>query len=100
MRHTLLLNSPALDLGPHCSPASIAFLLRHIPLLQTVDGALSNLSEGILMFQNAPVLEGIQKEFDALCIQGASRLDQCPLDPEHLVSSLIPLPSSSNFIII
>jgi len=89
-----------LDLGPHCSPASIAFLLRHMPLLQTVDEARDNLAKGILIFQNAPILEGIQKEFDALCIQGASRLDQCPLDPDHPVSNLIPLPSSSNFIII
>ena len=78
----------------------MAFLLRHIPLLQTIDGAGGNLAEGVLLIQNASSLDEIQEEFyHQLFHQAASRLDRRFYRADHPVSSLIPLPLSCNLFI-
>lgn len=78
------------NLGSDCTPASMAFLLRHLPLLETVDGARGNLSKAVQLFRDAPILEGtIQMEFDQLCRNAASRR---PLN--YPISCSIPRPSS------
>lgn len=78
------------NLGSDCTPASMAFLLRHLPLLETVDGARGNLSKAVQLFRDAPILEGtIQMEFDQLCRNAASRR---PLN--YPISCSIPRSSS------
>ncbi len=64
-----------LSLGPDCSPASLAFLLRHLSLLEAVDDAHGNLSKAVLIYRDAPSLEGtlIQSQFNELCRQAARR---------------------------
>ncbi len=84
------------NLGSRCRPASLAFLLRHMPLLETVDDAWENLSKGVLLFQDAPDLKGTdtQNQFDELCRGAASRR---PLD-NPISNNIIPLSSSGNLI--
>jgi len=85
------------NLDLDCSAASLAFLLRHIPLLQTVSCARrGNLSKAVLIYRDAPNLEGtqLQSQFNELCRQAASRR------PLHVpVGSPIPRPSSGIFLL-